>query len=137
MKSRPGICFLLLHLFVVLSANGAWACGSCQADQAATAQQGSSEKSCCSKDEAQTPCADDSNAPHAASNCPCGHDKGACHCPGCGLAGSAGAAFTVEMAPAPAAAPLHISVQKMAFYFADHLPEAVYLPVWQPPKLGA
>ena len=29
------------------------------------------------------------------------------------------------------------SVQKMAFYFAEHLPEAVYLPISQPPKISA
>lgn len=27
--------------------------------------------------------------------------------------------------------------QRQAFYFADHIPEAVYLPIWQPPKIGA
>jgi hypothetical protein len=29
------------------------------------------------------------------------------------------------------------SAQRQAFYFAEHMPEAVYLPIWQPPKLRA
>lgn len=136
MKPRLSIWFLLLHLFVVMSANSAWACGSHHA-QTATSPQESSEKSCCSKDEAQTPCADDSEPRHSESSCPCDHDNGGCHCPGCGLICHSGAAFALEIVPAHSVSFFTVSVQKMAFYFADHLPEAVYLPVWQPPKLGA
>ena len=110
------------------------ACGS---DHAVKSQPASSEKSCCSKDKVTAPCADDSKQHHTSSSCPCDHEKGGCHCPGCGMVGSAGAGFFPEILLAPGAHFYNASVQKMAFYFADHLPEDVYFPVWQPPKLGA
>jgi|GEM_PF-647633 len=138
MKPRLSIWFLLLYLFVVMSANSAWACGSHHTDQAATSpQEESSEKSCCSKSDVQTPCADNSETSQSGSSCPCDHDNGGCHCPGCGLIGHSGAAFAPEAVPAHSVSSFTVSVQKMAFYFAEHLPEAVYLPIWQPPKLRA
>lgn len=50
---------------------------------------------------------------------------------------NSGAASALETPLNFAASLLNDSVQKMAFYFAEHLPEAVYLPIWLPPKIGA
>ena len=136
MNFRPATLFLFLGLFVT-SANGAWACGDEHSRNAAQTQQAVSEKSCCAKEEAQTSCSNDSGQRHSDSNCPCDHDNGGCQCPGCGIVCHFGAASALETPPVPAASPLLVSVQKQAFYFAEHLPEAVYLPIWQPPKIGA
>ena len=48
-----------------------------------------------------------------------------------------GAASALETPLTFAASLFNDSVQTMAFYFAEHLPEAVYLPIWQPPKISA
>ncbi len=128
--------FLFLCLFVV-SANNAWACGKDKAHHATNAAKESSEKSCCSKDDAATSCGGDSKHQHSGSDCPCEHEKGGCHCPGCGTVCHSGAAFAPDWTPALTTPIFNFSVQKQAFYFAEHLPEAVYLPIWQPPKIGA
>lgn len=134
MRFRCITLLLLLSLFAA-SAHSAWACGSESNDHRPKAKQESSEKACCS--EGKAPVAEDSQPQHDGSDCPCDHEHGGCHCPGCGMVGSSGAAFTLAVSPVPATASLPIVVQKMAFYFAEHLPEAVYLPIWQPPKLDA
>ena len=131
MKLHPVTLLLILSLFA-LSANRVLSYGN---DHAANSQSASSEKSCCSREKAPTPCADDSKQHHTSSSCPCDHENGGCHCPGCGMICSAGAALPLEIPLALNAHLYSVLVQKMAFYFADHLPEAVYLPVWQPPKL--
>jgi len=133
MQHRLATLFLLLSLFA-LSVSRAWACGS---DAAVKCGQEPTEKSCCSKGNAQTPCANDSGHQHSGSDCPCEHDSGGCHCPGCGMFCHSSAAFApAEVATSP---PLLFaaSVQRQEFYFAEHLPEAVYLPIWQPPQLSA
>ncbi len=137
MKHQFSILFLFLSLFA-LSANRAWACGNDNADHAAKFHEESSEESCCSKNEAQTPCANDSGHEHTDTDCPCDHQNNGCHCPDCGTVSHAGVAFALDTTSSPVPdSNLNASVQKLAFYFAEHLPEAVYLPIWQPPKLGA
>ena len=136
MNFRPVTLFLFLSLFVT-SANDAWACGDEHSKNAAQTQQTASEKSCCAKEEAQTSCSNNSGQRHSDSNCPCDHDNGGCHCPGCGLMCHSGAASAPETPLNFVASLFNDSVRKMAFYFAEHLPEAVYLPIWQPPKIGA
>ncbi|MBP6828278.1 MAG: hypothetical protein KA165_17060 [Saprospiraceae bacterium] len=136
MNFRPVTLFLFLGLFVT-SANDAGACGDEHSRNAAQTQQAVSKKSCCAKEEAQTSCSNDSGQRHSDSNCPCDHDNGGCHCPGCGLMCHSGAASALETPLNFAASLFNDSVQKMAFYFAEHLPEAVYLPIWQPPKISA
>ncbi|MCW5925259.1 MAG: hypothetical protein KIS77_23275 [Saprospiraceae bacterium] len=136
MRFRPATLLLFLSLFAA-SVNRAWACGDEHSRNAAQTQQIASEKSCCAKEEAQASCSDDSTHQHSGANCPCDHDNGGCHCPGCGLMCHSGAASALETPLTFAASLFNDSVQKMAFYFAEHLPEAVYLPIWQPPKIGA
>jgi len=128
---------LMFTLFVAAAPNRAWACGSPN-----DANNSKQEKSCCSKTEqAQTPdnkgncCGQSSNS---GNQCPCNHEKnGGCHCPGCGIVFHSVSGFVPDWIPLPPFSFLSASLQKLAFYFADHLPEAVYLPIWQPPKLGA
>lgn len=137
MQYRLGILFLPLILFVA-SANYVWACGRNNNDHEGMFQEESSEKSCCSKDEAPIPGANNSEHRHSDSNCPCNHKNGGCHCPDCGLICCTSAAFAGETPPLSATTSLlNSSAQKLAFYFAGHLPEGVYLSIWQPPKIGA
>lgn len=136
MNFRSVTLLLFLSLFAA-SMNRAWACGDEHSKNALQTQQTASEMSCCAKEEAQTSCSGDSKHQHSGSNCPCDHDNGGCHCPGCGMVCHSGAASALETPLNFAASLLNDSVQKMAFYFAEHLPEAVYLPIWQPPKIGA
>lgn len=137
MKYRLATLFLSLCLFV-LPTNRAEACGSDDADHAAKFHEESSSESCCTTAEAQPDCcAGDAEHQHPDSSCPCDHENEGCHCPGCQIVVHSAAAFTLEAPPRLATHILNFSVQKQAFYFADHLPEAVYLPIWLPPKIGA
>lgn len=131
--------FLFLCLFV-LSANNASACCQDKADRSTKSHQEPLGKSCCAKDDIDTSCSSDSAQQHSGPNCPCEHEKDGrgCHCPGCGTTCHAGAAaFAPDAPPTLNALVFNHSVQKQAFHFAEHLPEAVYLPIWQPPKIGA
>jgi hypothetical protein len=132
MKFRLATLLLLLNLFA-MSANAAWACGSEDAGHAAKFHAEPAQKICCDADDEQTSCETQDTGP----NCPCDHNNGGCHCPGCGVVSHSGTAFAFETQPVLPISTLNFSAQKMAFYFADHLPEAVYLPIWQPPKIGA
>ena len=139
MKHRLGILFLLLSLFA-LSANRAWACGDTDAGHVAKFHHEHSHDSVAHKHEtAHSHRANSSdNYSQDQPDQPCSDDEsGHCHCPGCGAVCHAPAAF----APADVAVLTSLlcdaSMQRQAFYFAQHLPEAVYLPIWQPPKLVA
>ena len=135
MNFRRAILFLLLGLFAT-PANKAWACGD--GDEAKTEQ-----KSCCAVEakEDVAHCSQNADAcdqSHPDKPCPPDDDGcGGCHCPGCGTISHSGASFALETQPALIISAFDASFQKRAFYFADHLPEAVYLPIWQPPKIGA
>jgi hypothetical protein len=135
MKFRLAILFLLFGLFAA-PANKLRACGN---DDAKKTEQ----KSCCpaeAKDEVAH-CAQNADAcdqTHPGESCPPDDDGcGGCHCPGCGTVSHSGATFALETQSSLPLSDLNASLQKRAFYFADHLPEAVYLPIWQPPKLAA
>ncbi len=141
MKFRHRI--LLLLLFVALSANCAWACGDTDADHVAKFHHEHEHDSATHAH--QITQSHHSQCNDSAEDCdsnqsgePCSDDEhGHCHCPACGTACHAPAAFAPEntafFTPIVAAR----STERQAFYFADHLPEFVYLPIWQPPKLVA
>jgi len=135
MQHRFRILFLLFSL-LALSANSAWACGGHNADQRNAGRQEASEKSCCSKgDVAST---DVNKAQDQNPDCPCDHENKGCHCPGCGVVCHAGAALAFDISDFFQTICLqNASLQKQAFYFAQHIPEDVYLSIWQPPKLKA
>lgn len=114
----------------VLSANRAEACGSDNAEHTAKFHEKTSGKSCCTTNQAQPDCcADDAEHQGPDSGCSCDHENDGCRCPGCQIVIHSGAAFTHETSPTLASRVINFSVQKQAFYFADHLPEAVYLPI--------
>ena len=141
MQHRFATLLLLLSLFATAPANRAWACGSHEAGHAEQFHEKAAQSSCCSgdADSEAAHCGSDADAcnqSHSGQPCPDDDGCGGCHCPGCGTTCHAPAAF----APAGDAVSLPFifaaSVQRQAFYFAQHLPEAVYLPIWQPPQLG-
>lgn len=134
MKLRLVTLLFMFSLFAI-SANRAWACGKERTQSETKSASTGIQKSCCSESKDIAPCSDDAKHQHSEAECPCDHDNGGCHCPGCGLICHAGAGSVSETS-LPSEASLHNdSVQKMAFYFADHLPEAVYLAIWLPPKV--
>ena len=125
MKIRSGILLLLALLLAALAPGTVRACS----------EYGEKTEKSCAK--AKPDSTDTCHDGHAEDNCPCDHDNGACHCPGCGMVSHSGAASALDIPPALTVIAWNAAVQKLAFYFADHLPEAVYLSIWQPPKLGA
>lgn len=135
MQHRLRTLFLLLSLLA--AANTAWACGGSGADSE------QSEKSCCTDGgEAQNAhCgsgADGCSEKHPGQSCPDDNGCGGCHCPGCGTTSGGHAGGFLAEFPTILCSPIASdSVQRQAFYFADHVPEAVYLSIWQPPQLSA
>ncbi len=131
--------FLLLSLFVA-STNSAWACGNGSSERCGHFTSG---KSCCTKKESKKDsqcCGErkqqDQNA--LAHKHPENGDCGGCHCP-CGtmVSGHSGS-LLAELSPIlPPLSAVSDATLRQAFYFNEHMPEAVYLPIWQPPKLGA
>ncbi|MCB0527560.1 MAG: hypothetical protein H6565_09795 [Lewinellaceae bacterium] len=95
------------------------------------------EMSCCV--DGQTQCGQPLFAGISADflfNCPCDHDKGGHHCPDCNIICHTSAVVVPEWQQVSLTPPIS-NLQKRTFYFSAHLPEAVYLPIWQPPKIGA
>ena len=140
MKFRIGILFLF-SLFATASPNRVEACSNDDTGHATQFHDKSNQKSCCSdkKQGDVMPCAqneDVCNRSHPGQSCPPDDDGcGGCHCPGCGTVSHSGATFALETQPLFPLSDLNASLQKQAFYFSDQLPEAVYLPIWLPPKI--
>lgn len=74
----------------------------------------------CASDVPSQPCPDD--------------DSNHCHCPGCGAVFNALVAFAAAEVMVFNLVHCNAAVKRQAFYFAGQIPEAVYLPIWQPPK---
>ena len=125
---------VLLCLFVAAT-NSARACGSHDNGHAVMFHHQSAEPlakpgaqvkhqllSCC-ENEANTSCSGE-------------EEDGQCHCPGCGITchASSVVAYVEYSFALPSCG--DNEVKRQAFYFAEHLPEAVYLPIWQPPQLA-
>lgn len=139
MRHFPGILILFVVLFTALPVSGVLACGHGDAME----KDVSPEKVCCSKDaspEEKTPCEEETHAcdqNHPGEKCP---DQGGCCGKGCTCPCGAipGGHTVVVLAELPVAlAATSDATLKQAFYFAQHMPEEVYLPIWQPPKLNA
>ncbi|MFN0014824.1 MAG: hypothetical protein ACKVU2_09780 [Saprospiraceae bacterium] len=139
MKNYSGTFLFLLILFVASATNPARACGGDDSDQAAQFHEKSDAQSCCADNAAPAHCsenADACNESHPGEPCSDDDGCGTCHCPGCGVVTTAGGALLIET---PAVLPSLCDsgrAKRQAFYFAEHIPEAVYLPIWQPPKIG-
>lgn len=142
MKFRIGIFCFLVAVFAVVSPNTARACADSDADHAAKFHEKSKTKTCCSSIDAH----DNVHGPDTADACddshpgqPCPPDDdgcGGCHCPGCGVVSTGGGGGLLTESPAilPVCYDTGFT-DRQAFYFAEHIPEAVYLPIWQPPKI--
>ena len=139
MYRRLSILFFLVGVFTVLSVSSASACGKSTTASCGAAR---SARSCCetreeSKEapggEHQGTC----DKSHPGQACP-GHDGcGGEHCP-CGCMATAGSSGgLLADVPLLSSYCTYKKLRKQAFYFADHIPEAVYLPIWQPPQLAA
>jgi hypothetical protein len=151
MRLRTFAHITTIALFALLGATETvWACGNAQAntchEKAATEPKG-----CCagtndaatSQDEAPAACCGETahDCAQEHPDQPCGNDDGnccgKCHCPYSHSTGGHSFALSFlsnEVAVNPTG---DIHSQRQAFYFADHLPEAVYLPIWQPPQIAA
>jgi hypothetical protein len=129
MKPHFVTLFLLIGLFVAAAPSGLSACGS------------GKSKSCCSKTVKQSAsdCAADAHncaQDHPGQKCP--DSKGCGGCP-CGSAASACSGGLIIESPFELSSLLTAgdAILRQAFYFAQHIPEPVYLPIWQPPQLAA
>ena len=137
-----GILILLISLFTALPVDELRACGHDAAAKSTEAEAGASEKMCCKEKSVEEPahCEKETHTceqSHPGQNCPdqggcCG--KG-CTCP-CGAlpGGHSGVILTEISLVLPAFSDATLS---RAFYFAEHMPEEVYLAIWQPPQLSA
>lgn len=138
MRYFSGILIFCFSLFTVLPVNELLACGNHDAAEKAVA----SEKMCCKGKPEEEPahCEEEMHAcekNHPGQNCPdqggcCG--KG-CTCPCGALPGGHTVVLLAEI-PFPLSATSDATLRQ-AFYFAQHMPEEVYLPIWQPPRLNA
>lgn len=124
------LTFLLL-LFVAGATQQAWACGagstSCGKSPAA--------KSCCAKNDASKQAG---HGEHSDHTCPekkgCSGHKCPCSTVNCGFSGGL---LAEPLSAFPKLNLLSEGDLRQVFYFNQHMPEAVYLPIWQPPQLGA
>jgi len=138
MKPRLSTLLLFIILLVGLSANRTWACGDMDSDHVSRFHHEHEHDTPTHQheiDQSHHHCADSADGCEAdQSDQPCSEDESDhCHCPGCGAACHVTVLFS---AANPIFTPLvcDASLQRQAFYFADHLPEPVYFPIWQPPK---
>jgi len=129
--------FALLFFFAAIPASSVQACGNTETECTNELRKDTTPKPCCSKNDTEKQSANSNTCGNNSdAECPCDHQHGNCHCPGCGIF-HLNIIFNID--PAIALKPDFFTAtsQKKAFYFSDHLPEAVYLPIWQPPKLNA
>lgn len=138
MHTRFSIICFVFACFALFSANTATACGS----EKTSHGKADTEKSCCktvkrSSAEKQHCSGNDGCAErHPGRGCPDTDGCGGCHCP-CGVVTLPvpGGALMNENPLFPTLPPVHEDMLRQEFYFAQHLPQEVYLPIWQPPQL--
>lgn len=139
MQHRFFAFFLLLCQFVLLSTTIGPACGESDVKQVVLFGQEYGQDLATHALEvvqSQAACADNQDCSNfCQSGQPCPEDEsGHCHCPDCGAVNHPPVAFSVALMAIPMPGINSTSVLRQAYYFADHLPEAVHLPIWQPPK---
>ncbi len=132
--------FLLTFLFVVLSANSASAYGN---NGMAKCGKPSTEKSCCAAKKAKksVKCAKKPaccGQNHVGQKCPGSTSPGGCQCP-CAMTAGGHAGAGIEEFPLvlSSLSASSTATLRQAFYYARYMPDAVYLPIWQPPQLAA
>ena len=139
MQHRFSAFFSLLCLFVLFSANRGLACGESDVKQVVPLGQESGQDLATHPQEtvhSHGHCSENLNhGDSSRSGQPCPEDEsGHCHCPDCGAVNHLQVAISVAEIVIPIPGLNSASVLRQAYYFADHLPEAVHLPIWQPPK---
>ncbi|MDZ4704115.1 MAG: hypothetical protein SH848_09310 [Saprospiraceae bacterium] len=143
MRNFPGILFCFITLFTAMPVDRLLACGQNTAAESAEVEAGVPEKMCCKGKPAEEPahCEEETHAceeNHPGQKCPdqeggcCG--KG-CTCP-CGALPGGHTVVVLAEIPFPLSVTSDATLRQ-AFYFAQHMPEEVYLPIWQPPRLNA
>lgn len=139
MHQRLGILLLLTALFSITSVNRSRACNDISEYHAGIVSENSAEQAKYGEDlDNCTQVFDDCTLAHPGQDCPpdsdgCGH----CHCPGCG---SIFNVLVVHVPFSPCVCHTLIrqsTLDRQAFYFARHVPERPYLPIWQPPQIKA
>jgi len=135
---RLNLYYVLLCM-LVSPTSSVWACGNGSSDKCG---QTVSEKSCCSKKSGKKQAHCCEKQPGAEQNliahqCSEDGDCGGCQCP-CGttFCGYSVSLIATQAPFLPAILSPGDATLRLAFYFNQHMPEAVYLPIWQPPKLG-
>lgn len=129
MKKHLTIWLFIFGLVSGMGASRILACGSgkCNMEQTAS-RHGHKSASCCSKAQA---CGHEKRDN---PTCPVKNDCGGCPCSGfCSFSTFSGG-LPAEFLPNLTGFQL-VKSKRQAFYFDEHSPEAVYLPIWQPPKL--
>jgi hypothetical protein len=122
---------LLVLLFLALSPGNALACGDSNDEK----------ESCCTSQNDSKPAHCSSNSDvcsesHPGQTCPDEDGCGQCHCPGCGsIGGGFSGGCLLDLPQEIGSLIEHGDSRRQAFYFADHMPEDVYLPIWQPPQI--
>ena len=142
MRYFPGILIIFITLFTAMPVDRLLACGQDAAAESAEVEAGASEKTCCKGKPEEEPahCEEEMHAcekNHPGQNCP---DQGGCCGKGCTCPCGAlpGGHTVVVLAEIPfALSATSDATLRQAFYFAQHMPEEVYLPIWQPPRLNA
>jgi len=139
MQHRFTTFFLLLCLFVVLSANRGLACEKSEVQPVVPIGQESGQDWATHQNEtvhSQVHCTENrSHGDSSQSGQPCPEDEsGHCHCPDCAALNHPPLAFSGAEMAIPMPGLNCVTLLRQAFYFADHLPEAVHIPIWQPPK---
>ena len=142
MRYFPGILIIFITLFTAMQVDRLLACGQDAAAESAEVEAGASEKTCCKGKPEEEPahCEEEMHAcekNHPGQNCP---DQGGCCGKGCTCPCGAipGGHTVVVLAEIPfALSATSGATLRQAFYFAQHMPEEVYLPIWQPPQLSA
>ncbi|MDX1913513.1 MAG: hypothetical protein SFV22_18600 [Saprospiraceae bacterium] len=127
--------FSWLIVCLVAPTDAVWACGD--------SGSGKEKTGCCTTTDVpeMAHCSENSDVcseSHPGQACPDEDGCGGCHCPGCGNANGAYAGgFLPVISPVAIRLPDTDDNSRQAFYFADHMPEEVYLPIWQPPQISA
>jgi hypothetical protein len=128
MQFRIGIFFSLVAALTLVAPSAALACSTDADPSVQVANSCKTDCTCCpaQTDNTPAPCSDHSTDNH-------------CHCPGCGnhAAGGYVGGLTTDAAISLPSNASDEQLRKQAFYFSRHLPEEVYLPIWQPPQLAA
>lgn len=121
---------ILLLLFFAGAMQQAWACSN----GSTSCEKSVGDKTCCAKSSHEKEAGNgEQQDPTCQDKKGCDDHKCPCSTVNCGASGG----LLVEPLTAfPTLAKVSEGELRQVFYFNQHMPEAVYLPIWQPPQLG-